>query len=68
MAKVKGGTARRKPRARPQSARKRTKRERPIDPAKAGIPPATVHESESEDQLGAYDNVSGETDVIQPWR
>lgn len=66
MAKPKGGTSRRKVRARPQPARKRAKRTPPAEPAIASIPPATVHETDSEDQLGAYDDQSGETDVIRP--
>lgn len=66
MAKSRGGTARRKPRARPQTARKRSKRARPAEPAIASIPPATVHENESEDELGAYGNDRGETDMLEP--
>lgn len=67
MAKTKGAASRRKPRARPQTARKRGKRERPAQqPSIASIPPATVHENESEDELGAYGDAGGETDIIQP--
>jgi hypothetical protein len=66
MAKSRAGTGRRKPRARPQSPRKRGKRERPAPPPVASIPPATVHENESEDQLGAYGDAGGETDIISP--
>jgi hypothetical protein len=65
MAKVKSGTTRRKPRARPQTPRKRAKRPA-AEPKVASIPPATVHENESEDQLGAYGNDQGETDILQP--
>jgi hypothetical protein len=66
MAKLKGRTDRRKPRARPQTARKRAKRTPPTPPSIAALPPATVHENESEDQLGAYDDRGGETDVLRP--
>ena len=66
MAKLKGTTSRRKPRARPQTARKRGKRARPAEPPIASIPPATVHKNESEDQLGAYGDGAGETDIMQP--
>jgi len=66
MKKTKGAATRRKPRARPQTPRKRSRRAAPLEPASTGIPPATVHENDSEDQLGAYGDQSGETDVIQP--
>ncbi|HXS99936.1 MAG TPA: hypothetical protein VN915_04635 [Elusimicrobiota bacterium] len=65
MAKTKGKT-RGKPRARPLTPRKRARRTAAKEPPIASIPPATVHENESEDQLGAYGDQSGETDVIQP--
>ena len=65
MAKIRAGSSRRKPRARTHTPRKRARRT-PPPPSIASIPPATVHENESEDQLGAYGDSSGETDVIQP--
>lgn len=65
MAKMKG-KARGKPRARPQTARRKSKRGKPTEPAVASIPPATVHENESEDQAGAYGDDRGETDFLQP--
>lgn len=65
MAKLKRKT-KSKPRARPQTARKRGRRAVPAEPSIAQIPPATVHENESEDQAGAYGDDRGETDFLQP--
>ncbi len=67
MAKVKSRTIQSKPRARPQTARKSSKRasaaKRKTSPPS---PPSAspVHENESEDQAGAYGDDRGETDVL----
>jgi hypothetical protein len=54
-------TTRKRGRARPQAARRRT---RPASVRKTGFrPQAPIRETDSEDQAGAYGNDRGETDI-----
>jgi hypothetical protein len=64
MGKVKSRTIQIKPRARPQTARKRSKRASTAASKTSSPLAAPVHENESEDQAGAYGDDRGETDVL----